>query len=123
VKCASIKESKYEQLVYSILSSLGCRFERQAEISGYEKLAGRKHRYDAIIRTRRLALEVDGCWYHGCKECFSEPKSWQLQARRRDTEIDQFTTLLGWRIARIKIHDLQVEPKQAVKRALKRSCR
>ena len=51
-------------------------FDRQAEIPGYFELSGQRHRYDALIWRERIALEVDGCWYHGCKKCFSPLKDW-----------------------------------------------
>ena len=115
------RESKYERLVYSILSSLGYAFDKQSEIDSYAGLAGRRHKYDALIRDKGIAIEVDGCWYHGCKKCFPQSRPWQLEARRRDLQIDRYTRRSGWKIIRIKIHDLRVEPQRAVERALERS--
>lgn len=114
------RESKYERLVYSILSSLGYTFDKQSEIDSYAELSGRRHKYDALIRDKALAIEVDGCWYHGCKKCFPQSRPWQLQAIRRDLQIDRTTRRAGWKIVRIKIHDLRIEPERAVERALNR---
>lgn len=115
------KESTYERLVYSILSSLGCKFDKQGEIDSYAELSGRRHKYDALVRDEALAVEIDGCWYHGCKKCFPRAQPWQLLARRRDLQINHYTKLAGWKIIRIKIHDLRVEPELVVERALNRS--
>jgi very-short-patch-repair endonuclease len=112
-------ESSYEKLVYSMLESLGRKFERQAELPGYSELSGRRHKYDAVLWKERIVIEVDGCWYHGCKRCFSPLKDWQLDANRKDARIDRVTRRLGWAIRRIKIHALDVNPTQAVARALK----
>src|ERR1700676_38901 len=99
--------SRYETLVYSIFNDLGCKFQKQAQISGYSHVAGKRHRYDALFRLHRLAIEIDGCWYHGCLHCFPNSLEWQLDARKRDGEIDRNTRLLGWTIRRIPIHALQ----------------
>jgi G:T-mismatch repair DNA endonuclease (very short patch repair protein) len=112
-------ESSYEKLVYKMLESLGRRFERQTELPGYSELSGRRHKYDAVLWEERIVIEVDGCWYHGCKRCFSPLKGWQLDANRKDARIDRVTRRLGWAIRRIKIHSLDVNPAQAVARALR----
>jgi very-short-patch-repair endonuclease len=110
--------SRYEQLVYSILDAFGCPYEQQAEIPGYFDLTGRRHKYDALIRQERLAIEVDGCWYHGCQRCFSPLRDWQVAANRKDAGIDRITKRLGWRVRRIKIHALETDAIRAVARAL-----
>jgi|SRR5579863_1691944 len=111
-------ESRYEKLVYEILQSFGHDFARQAELPGYSELSGRRHKYDAILWQERIVIEIDGCWYHGCKRCFSPLRDWQVDANRKDARIDRITKRLGWTIRRIKIHALDVNPTRAVARAL-----
>jgi len=111
-------ESSYEKLVYTMLESLGRKFERQAELPGYSELSGRRHKYDAVLWKERIAIEVDGCWYHGCNRCFSPLKDWQKKANSRDKEIDRITRRLGWKIRRIKIHALDLNPTRSVRLAV-----
>ncbi len=113
-------QSRYETLVLSIIAKSTDPFETQAEIPGYAQLTGRRHRYDIIFRRRRLAVEVDGCWYHGCIRCFPDRTDWQVNASRKDREIDSATRKLGWKILRIKIHSLRVDPVRLVQRSLRR---
>lgn len=114
------RESRYEKIVYSVLEKSGVKFARQAQIAGYSRIAGGRHRYDAVFRVNRVALEIDGCWYHGCRACFPKRTGWQLAAYRRDRKIDSVTRKLGWKMVRIKIHDLRMDPERVVERLLRR---
>jgi hypothetical protein len=118
VRANMVSESSYEKLVYSILESLGCKFAKQAELPGYLEMCGRRHKYDAVLWKERIVSEVDGCWYHGCQRCFSPLKEWQKKTNSRDKEIDRITRRLGWKIRRIKIHALDLNPTRSVRRAI-----
>lgn len=56
----------------------------------------------------RVALFVDGCFWHGCPRCRRAPKSrevfWDKKVRenmRRDRRVDRALRGLGWRVVRV----------------------
>ena len=70
-------------------------------------------RPDFLFRRNRLALFVDGCFWHGCPRCYRRPKSnrkfWDnkiARNRERDRRVSRELRKLGWRVIRIWEHDL-----------------
>jgi len=71
-------------------------------------------RPDFYFRQQRLALFIDGCFWHGCSQCGRLPKSrvgfWKAKIdgnRRRDAVVRRDLRLGGYRILRIWEHDLK----------------
>ena len=63
---------------------------------------------DIVFPSARLAVFVDGCFWHGCPEHASWPKSnadfWREKIetnRSRDADTDQRLIALGWETVRI----------------------
>ncbi|MGH9556798.1 MAG: very short patch repair endonuclease [Terriglobales bacterium] len=57
---------------------------------------------------QRLALFVDGCFWHGCPRCYKTPRSnvryWKAKVagnRNRDHRIDSLLRSSGWAVARV----------------------
>jgi DNA mismatch endonuclease (patch repair protein) len=78
-----------------------------------------KVRPDFVFRRVRLALFVDGCFWHGCPKHATKPKNnrafWQrkLSANKtRDKVVNRTLRRTGWRVLRIWEHALR----QATKR-------
>lgn len=71
----------------------------------------------------KIALFVDGCFWHGCTKCYREPKSrtkfWSSKIRR-NMERDRFQHLqlkrLGWKVMRIRECVLQKRPEACIRR-------
>ena len=68
---------------------------------------------DFIFRRSRLAIFVDGCFWHGCPKCYIRPRSnkafWDDKFARnktRDSRVNRELRKLGWRVVRIWEHDL-----------------
>jgi DNA mismatch endonuclease (patch repair protein) len=68
---------------------------------------------DFIFPTHRLALFVDGCFWHCCPSCYARPKSnpgfWAEKIARnrdRDRQVNRELRRCGWRVLRIWEHDL-----------------
>ena len=68
---------------------------------------------DLALRSRRIAIFVDGCFFHGCARCFRLPKTnaafWRNKIdnnKRRDRRADRALRKLGWAVWRIKEHEL-----------------
>jgi DNA mismatch endonuclease (patch repair protein) len=68
---------------------------------------------DFVFRRERLALFVDGCFWHGCPRHATKPKNnrafWQrkLSANKtRDRLVNRALRRTGWRVLRIWEHEL-----------------
>ncbi|MGB6008127.1 very short patch repair endonuclease [Castellaniella sp.] len=91
----------------------------------YEVLK-RPHRVaDVVFPGRKIAVFVDGCFWHGCPQHASWPKRnaefWRekIEAnRRRDADTNDRLRALGWRVLRFWSHESPVEAAQAVARML-----
>lgn len=67
---------------------------------------------DIVFPRAKIAVFVDGCFWHGCPEHASWPKSnagfWRDKIetnRLRDTDTDQRLETLGWQVVRIWEHE------------------
>ena len=77
---------------------------------------------DFVFRNHRLAVFVDGCFWHGCLKHFRKPKDNQkfwlkkiLGNQKRDRFVTATLKRAGWRVLRIWEHELQNEEKVASK--------
>ncbi|WP_442870028.1 very short patch repair endonuclease [Bradyrhizobium sp. CCBAU 45389] len=86
---------------------------RQCGVRGWrrnQKLFGKP---DFVFYDARLAVFVDGCFWHGCKVHRSIPKSnavfWSnkiVRNVRRDVAVRRKLNSLGWSVLRVWQHDL-----------------
>lgn len=67
---------------------------------------------DIVFASARVAIFVDGCFWHGCPEHASWPKSntqfWRDKIetnRARDADTDRRLRASGWRVVRVWSHD------------------
>jgi DNA mismatch endonuclease (patch repair protein) len=110
---------------------------RQAGIGGWRRqlrVQGRladgtafSLRPDFVFRPARIAVFVDGCFWHGCPEHGSRPagnrKFWQQKFRRNRTRDRRDTRRLksaGWRVLRLWEHELRAKARPALLRKLRR---
>jgi DNA mismatch endonuclease, patch repair protein len=68
---------------------------------------------DFAFREQRLLVFVDGCYWHGCPQCYRRPSSnrayWDAKVARnraRDVKTSARLRREGWRIVRIWEHQL-----------------
>ena len=68
---------------------------------------------DFVFRALKLAVFVDGCFWHGCPRHFIKPKNnaafwWKKIAanRTRDRLVTRTLRRLGWKVLRIWEHEL-----------------
>ena len=68
---------------------------------------------DFVFRPHRLAVFVDGCFWHGCPRHATSPKTnaafWRKQIsanRTRERLVSRTLRTLGWRVLRIWEHEL-----------------
>jgi DNA mismatch endonuclease (patch repair protein) len=90
-----------------VLHAKGLRFHLQVPlITKPRRIA------DIVFPSARIAVFVDGCFWHGCPEHASWPKSnadfWREKIetnRNRDADTDQRLNYLGWTTVRIWEHE------------------
>lgn len=69
---------------------------------------------DFIFKKKRLAIFIDGCFWHGCVDCYRGPKSnkryWNDKLRlnkARDRKNSKILLSQGWRILRLWEHQVR----------------
>lgn len=89
-------------------------------ISGWRRQPRLVGRPDFVFPKERLAVFIDGCFWHGCRWHCRMPKSrleyWRPKIernRRRDKEANRLLLEKGWKILRIWEHSLR-DPKLLV---------
>jgi DNA mismatch endonuclease (patch repair protein) len=75
-------------------------------------LPGLRRRADVAFPRRRLAVFVDGCFWHGCPEHGTWPKAnaawWRAKItanQERDRDTDRCLREAGWEVVRVWAHE------------------
>lgn len=100
------KETKLEKSVWKILTEQGARYRKNSS----------KHfgKPDIVIASKKLAIFIDSCFWHGCKKHCRIPEAnrdyWIKKIKRnkeRDKEVNVYYKKCGWKIIRIWEHNLK----------------
>jgi DNA mismatch endonuclease, patch repair protein len=101
-------DTKPEILLRRAIHSRGLRFRKDLRLD----LPDRRVRPDVVFTRIKLAVFVDGCFWHCCPQHGSYPKAnfsyWQprLDANvARDLLVNQSLRQAGWRVIRIWEHE------------------
>ena len=79
---------------------------------------------DVVFTRLRIAVFIDGCFWHGCQECYGhrehKTNAWYWtpkieRNRTRDTDTDRRLADAGWQVVRIWEHE---DPAQAAARLI-----
>ena len=88
-------------------------------------LAGVRRRADIVFGGQKVAIFVDGCFWHACPQHGTWPKTnadwWRHKLERnqqRDQETDQLLKAAGWSVIRIWEHEGVSDAAQRVEEAL-----
>lgn len=99
------KDTKPELILRKALFAKGLRYRLNYRVAGY--------RVDIAFPSKKLAIFVDGCFWHGCPKCFKTPKSnkkywdWKIRSNiERDKRIDREIHRLGWVVVHAWEHEL-----------------
>jgi DNA mismatch endonuclease, patch repair protein len=89
-------------------------------------LPGLRSRADIVFGPARVAVYVDGCFWHSCPEHGTRPKAnsdwWERKLARnseRDRETDRTLREHGWEVVRIWEHEDPVEAVDRVERTVR----
>lgn len=114
------RDTKPEVAIRSALHRAGFRYR-----VNYQPLPGLRRRADIAFPRKRVAVFVDGCFWHGCPDHATWPKenaSWwreKIEANvRRDRDTDARLSSAGWTVIRIWEHEDTDEAKDHVASAM-----
>ena len=101
-------DTKPELALRHALHRLGYRYRKDYRL---DLVGGRRVRPDIVFTARKLAVFVDGCFWHACPEHGSKPKNnewyWSPKLVRnveRDQLNDTSLKLAGWTVVRLWEH-------------------
>ncbi len=104
------RDTAPERALRSELHRLGLRFRL------HRRLAGLRREADVVFGPARVAVFVDGCFWHGCPQHATWPKAnaefWRTKIERnrsRDADTDARLAHAGWEVVRIWEHEDPVE--------------
>lgn len=110
------RNSRPEVALRSALHRRGLRYRTHYQLNVGEV----RVRPDVVFTRKRLAVFVDGCFWHSCPEHHTVPRTnegyWLPKLRRnieRDRRVDEALRSEGWRVLRVWEHE---EPGAAAKR-------
>lgn len=89
------------------------RLLRKHGLSGWRRHVRMIGHPDFTWKRRRVALFVDGCFWHGCPACYSPPRSneefWAQKVarnRKHDRAVTKYLKGEGWTVVRVWEHEL-----------------
>lgn len=101
------RDTKPELLVRSIIHRRGLRYRVSAR-----PLPDVRRTADLVFRKSRVAVFVDGCFWHGCPDHHRLPSTnvdyWSAKIHRnqaRDREVDDLLARRGWLVIRAWEHE------------------
>lgn len=105
----SSKNTKPEIQIRKLVWSLGKRFRiHDSTVFGTPDISN---------KSKRIAVFIDGCFWHGCPRCYSEPKSnvefWRAKIarnRKRRKLVRRNLRKEGWTVMEFWEHAVRKEP-------------
>jgi len=80
---------------------------------------------DIIFVRKKIAVFIDGCFWHKCPDCFQEPETrkdfWMKKIGSNVARDERNTRQLaeaGWTVLRIWEHEVRKTPEQVVRRIM-----
>lgn len=111
------RDTKPEMAVRRAVHALGLRYRVDAR-----PLAGLNRRADLVFTRSKVAVFIDGCYWHGCPQHGTTARTnsgyWgpKIQRNReRDAETDTLLHQAGWEVLRFWEHET---PKDAAERII-----
>lgn len=104
------RDTKPELAVRTLLHGIGLRY--RVDVRPERAI---RRRADVVFTRARVAVFIDGCFWHGCPDHFRYPVEhadyWRDKIgrnRERDAETDALLDAAGWRVLRFWSHESPV---------------
>jgi DNA mismatch endonuclease, patch repair protein len=101
------RDTDPERVLRSLLHRMGLRFRVHRR-----PVVGVRREADVVFPTARVAVFVDGCFWHRCPEHGTYPKNngpwWEAKLAAnaaRDADTDQRLAEAGWQVVRVWEHE------------------
>ena len=101
------RDTRPELLVRSLVHRRGFRYRISAR-----PLPELRRTADLVFRPTRVAVFIDGCYWHGCPQHYKEPKTntdyWRAKITansQRDRQTDELLSEAGWLVLRFWEHE------------------
>lgn len=98
------KWTKQERLVHNYLKGNKVRHKMHPKMLGNP---------DIILKNKKVAIFLDGCFWHGCPKCYRRPTSnvayWKkkiIKNKRNARLADSVLRKSGWEVIRIWEHEI-----------------
>lgn len=115
------QDTRPEKAIRSALHRRGLRFRKHAA-----PLSGLRCRADLVFPTEQIAVFIDGCFWHGCPDHSTQPRTnrkyWTAKIERnmqRDQLNDETLRLAGWESLRIWEHERPIDAVERIERVVK----
>ena len=92
-------------------------------LTGWRRHLALPGKPDFAFPKQKVAVFVDGCFWHGCPKCYARPKTnrkfWDKKREdnmARDKRVSRQLRQRGWRVIRIWQHSLKKSPDACLNR-------
>ena len=116
------KDTAAELAVRRLLHAAGLRYRVEYPVPGMAR-----RRIDVAFTGVKVAVLIDGCFWHGCPEHATQPKSnaewWRQKLDRnmaRDTETTEHLSATGWEVLRFWEHESPEDVARRISAAVER---
>jgi DNA mismatch endonuclease, patch repair protein len=114
-------DTRPELTVRRALHAAGLRYRVNHAVT----VQGVRVRPDVVFSWRKVAVFIDGCFWHGCPTHVTQPRAnsdyWQQKLQRnrvRDNRTDALLRQAGWIVVRVWEHESSAAVTDLVKHAL-----
>lgn len=119
MRAVKTRDTGPELAIRRLVHAAGLRYLVDAPLP----IEGARRRSDMSFTRRRVAVFVDGCYWHGCPAHFRPSgvnRDWWLRkierTRARDTDTDRRLAEAGWTVVRVWEHE---DPADAAARVIR----
>src|SRR5947207_5342801 len=108
------RDNRTEMALRTAVHALGLRYRKYVK--------GIPGRPDFVFRVEKVAVFVDGCFWHGCPQHYRPPttrrKFWRAkveQNRTRDRRVSRELRRIGWKV--LRLWECELTPRKAARAA------
>lgn len=116
------RDTRPELAIRRLLHKSGLRYRVASR-----PLAALRRTADVVFTRAKVAVFIDGCFWHGCEQHSKPPGTnsdyWSPKIegnRRRDADTDEQLRAAGWTVIRVWEHDNPVEVAARITAAVRR---